>query len=513
MFERLTERPVERVHGPIAFAHRVVHVLAHADFERGHGDRAVVGALLDDDPEAFQLEEAAVLPEDSFHEQLERSVRGLELVAFVFPVLHLCQDLRHSLMIIRQVSLGRLGQYGGPAGQLRHQDSSLVAQQRGIDVLVRGGVFLHGIDVEPAFVRERVGAHKGLALAPVHIGQLVHVSRQLRQPVEPFPVETCIAGLQHEVGYHRAEVRVAAPFAQAVDRALHVRHAMLDCYERVARSEVAVVVSVDAKPSGRHLPGRVDRGRDFAGQRPSVGVAEHEHVRACVLRRGQCLERVRRVGLEAVEEVLRVEDHFTAVLLHVSHGVPDHPQILVRRSLQDLGHVQHPGLGHDRDRLGLDVEQRLQPLIGFGSALRLERAAERAESCVLEVKRPRLSEELPLLLVRQREAALDVVEAKLIELDRDGQLILSRERDPGSLAPVPERGVVDFDASRHGRVCGNMVIRRFANSASVIFDLRFWIENQQSAIENRKWTRLTTPCRAQTRCAPRGEPSRPRLHR
>ena len=104
------------------------------------------------------------------------------------------------------------------------------------------------------------------------------------------------------------EVGVAGALAVAVDGALHVRAARLDRDERVRDRAAGVVVRVDAE---RH----VERERHLAHdaqhlvrQRAAVGVAEHDRVGAGLGGRPADLERVGRVGLVAVEEVLGVEE-------------------------------------------------------------------------------------------------------------------------------------------------------------------------------------------------------------
>src|SRR5581483_8041248 len=64
--------------------------------------------------------------------------------------------------------------------------------------------------------------------------------------------------------------------------------------------------------------------------------------------------------------------------------------------------------------------------------------------------RRRATEELVVLGVRARIAGLDVVDAEPVELLRDAQLVVDRERDALELAPVAQRRVVDRDARRDG---------------------------------------------------------------
>jgi hypothetical protein len=68
---------------------------------------------------------------------------------------------------------------------------------------------------------------------------------------------------------------------------------------------------------------------------------------------------------------------------------------------------------------------------------------------VLEVEFAHRAEVLGVLRVRQRVAALDVIDADLVESLGQQQLVLQREVHALALAAVAERGVVDADAA-HG---------------------------------------------------------------
>src|SRR5439155_7415749 len=57
--------------------------------------------------------------------------------------------------------------------------------------------------------------------------------------------------------------------------------------------------------------------------------------------------------------------------------------------------------------------------------------------------------ELLVPRVRAGIAALDVVDAELIELARDLELVVQREREPLALHAVAKGGVVEFDAGGH----------------------------------------------------------------
>src|SRR5262249_57277479 len=84
--------------------------------------------------------------------------------------------------------------------------------------------------------------------------------------------------LQLERGDERDQVRVAAPLAEPVRRALHLHAPPLERLERVRDRQLGVVVTVDAEAGSRDgTLRRVDGPTDLRRQRPAPRVAEaHE---------------------------------------------------------------------------------------------------------------------------------------------------------------------------------------------------------------------------------------------
>ena len=318
-----------------------------------------------------------------------------------------------------------------------------------IEVLVRARVGGDRVDVDAALVRERGVADERQPRVRLDVGDVVDVARELRQPVEVLARCTLDAELEHEVRDDRGEVRVPGALAVAVDRALHLARSRGHRRERVRHRELAVVVRVDADAAPERADGVGDGLGDLAGQRAAVRVAEDEPVGARVGGGLQDGERVVAVRAVAVEEVLGVEDDLAAVRLQVRDRVGDHRQVLVERRPQHGVDVEVPGLGDERDRRRLGVEQQPEPGVVLGAHARVPRAAERAHARPLQALLAHGDEELRVLRVRARPAALDVVDAELVQLPRDRELVVERQRDAGALAAVAQRGVVDRDAIGH----------------------------------------------------------------
>jgi hypothetical protein len=121
----------------------------------------------------------------------------------------------------------------------------------------------------------------------------------------------------------------------------------------------------------------------------------------------------------AVEEVLRVEHDLSPVLFEERDRVGDHRQVLLQCRPQHGLDVEIPGLGDEGDRRRLCCDQLLQVAV-VSSA----RAGEGGQPRVLERLLPQGGEELLVLGVRARPAALDVVDAELVQAAGDVQLVL-----------------------------------------------------------------------------------------
>ena len=198
----------------------------------------------------------------------------------------------------------------------------------------------------------------------------------------------------------------------------------VDRGERIGDGQVAIVVRVDAE---RHVDGRGrflgERG-DFLGHAAAVGVAHHDDHRPAFDGGLDRFRGVVGVRLPAVEEVLGVVDHVAAHLAQVGDRLADHRQVFFERNAQHFGHVEIVRLADDRDDGRLRLDERLHAgVVGRLHAL-AARHAERAQPAVLQRLGGDALKELGVLRIRERVAALDEVEAELIEPPGDEQLVL-----------------------------------------------------------------------------------------
>ena len=125
--------------------------------------------------------------------------------------------------------------------------------------------------------------------------------------------------------------------------------------------------------------------------------------------------------------MLGVVDHFLAVVLEELHGFGDQLEILFLGDAQGALDVQVPGLAEHRDRRRARFHQRAHVAVFLHRVAGEPRGAEGRELGVLEVQLAGAGEELLVLGIGAGPAALDVVDAQIVQLLRNGDLVLHRE--------------------------------------------------------------------------------------
>ncbi len=117
--------------------------------------KSPLARLVGDHPHALDPEEVLLPAGGTAHQQLERGVGRLEVVALVLQPLEVVDHLVDGRTVHRQAELGGLHLDRGPAGHLADDEARAVADQLGIDVLVGILGAGDGADVQPGLVGER----------------------------------------------------------------------------------------------------------------------------------------------------------------------------------------------------------------------------------------------------------------------------------------------------------------------------------------------------------------------
>ena len=253
--------------------------------------------------------------------------------------------------VLRDVEpqLARLHDDVAPAGEVADQNVTRVPDKGRIDVFVAPQQLLHRVHVRSTFVGERGGAHPRQARVRASVRDFVDKLRELGERGQRLGRHRGRVELERQVRYHRGEVAVSSPFAVAVQRSLDMGGAGLERGQRVGEAQADVVMRVDAEP-GVQVGTRLSRDfRDLARHGSAIGVAQRDHVGARTLGGLPRGERVLRIVLVAIERVLGVVHDELSVLFQASHRVGHHRQVLFRRGLQYVMHVQQPGLSVDGD--------------------------------------------------------------------------------------------------------------------------------------------------------------------
>jgi hypothetical protein len=129
-------------------------------------------------------------------------------------------------------------------------------------------------------------------------------------------------------------------------------------------------------------------------------------------------------------------------------GVADHREVLLERGPQRQLDVPLVGLGHQGDHPGAAVAERGDERVVGGPNAGPAGGTERRQPRVLEVELlVGAPEELGVLGVGSRPAALDVPDPELVELLGDAELVGDREVQPLLLRAVAQGRVVDVEGA------------------------------------------------------------------
>ncbi len=184
---------------------------------------------------------------------------------------------------------------------------------------------------------------------------------------------------------------------------------------------------------------------DAPGHVAPVGVAEDDGAGASGDGRVQRAHGVIGILIIAVEKVLRVVDHFAAFAAEKRGALFDEAQVVFQVGAQHLGDVARPAFSEDgRDR-GLALDQGQQVGVVLRGQRRPARAAERRDAGMPQLLAAHGPKVLDVLRVRAGPAALDQLDAELVEHVGDVQLVVHGETDALPLRSVAEGGVIELD--------------------------------------------------------------------
>ncbi len=307
-----------------------------------------------------------------------------------------------------------------------------------------------GRAVDAALVGEGRPAHVRLVVVGRDVDDLGHVAGHVGQLGQAAGRDRLELGLEFEVGQDADQVGVAAALAVAVDGALDVPGAVHHRGQRVGHRQLRVVVAVDAphdlRPAvaGQRLEGGPEDPRQLVGQDAAVRLAQDQRRGARAAgrpqawpghRRGRpCSRRSsarRRRSSRGRPRRRRRPSRPT--MARFSSGVACRTSRTW--SIQLLPKMQTTGvpaatmatrLGSDSARL---LRWRVEP-----------KAASRA---VLPGDRPGGFEEVDVLGVGARPAALDVRQAELVQAAGDLDLVGQRDDEALALRSVAQRRVVE----------------------------------------------------------------------
>ena len=173
-----------------------------------------------------------------------------------------------------------------------------------------------------------------------------------------------------------------------------------------------------------HL-GLRDDASDLLGERSSVGIAQDDPLGACLGGGLNGRERVLGIGLEAIEEVLRIVDHCGA-LREIGHALADHVEVFLQGYAEDFRGVKVPGLAHHGDHGCLRGHEGGQSRVVRGLDPAAACHAEGSQATVTERQTFRSLKEHGIFFIRERVPTLDHIDSDLGQSRCDVELVLER---------------------------------------------------------------------------------------
>jgi hypothetical protein len=336
-----------------------------------------------------------------------------------------------------QSELPRLPEDVALAGQVRNEDALGVSHQLGPDVLV-GLVGLHdGAHVHARLVGEGAVPHEGLPVEVHDVGDLVHEAGGVPQAAHLLPAEAPVALLELQVRDDGAEVGVADALPEAVDGSLDVHGPRSHRHDGVCHRAFGVIVCVDPEGSLHLFLHRPGDFLNFRRKGAAVGVAEHEALGPRLFGRTEALDRVFGISLITVVEVLRVEEDGVHPLPQVRHGIMDEGEVLLQADLEGMLRVKVPGLSEDGGSRCARVQDGPYGAVLLHLLAGTVGASEGYHRGVPQGQLRGLPKVLRVPRVRPGIPSFDILDAELVQLFRDPELVLHGEGHLLRLRAVP----------------------------------------------------------------------------
>ena len=300
--------------------------------------------------------------------------------------------------------------------------------------------------VHSPFVRKCARAHIRLAADQIQIRDLIHIPAHFRQMLNRSRPQTFQPILELQIRHQRDQIHIAAVLPNPIDRPLHMLGPGRNRRQRIGHRHPRIVVRMNADLRRGLLPHIGRRRRNQFRHRSAVGITQNQNRRAALLRCQQRANRIFRIGLPCIEEMLGIPHHVPSRAAHQLHRIGNHRQIFFRRDAQDRLGLKFRRFPHKRHHRRLGLDQRPHSRILISPHPAPPRHPKGRHPRVLQLQLSNILKKRHILRIGNRESPLDVIHPQLIELRRHQQLVLKREAKPLPLRPIAQRRVVNLDS-------------------------------------------------------------------
>ena len=137
---------------------------------------------------------------------------------------------------------------------------------------------------------------------------------------------------------------------------MHLRRARFDSGQRVGHTQSNIIMGVNANPGAQFASGQRCDASDFAGQTPSIGIAQNDEIGSGLFGGAPGVQSIIGAIVVTIKAVLGVVDDKFSVVLQESDGVGDHGQVFIGGGSEHFFDVQQPGFSDDGDDRGVRFE-------------------------------------------------------------------------------------------------------------------------------------------------------------
>ena len=313
-------------------------------------------------------------------------------------------------------------------------------------MLIGCGVFGNRRGVQPRLMRKGRSPDIGRLFGRHTVQNIVQHARCLAQPFKRCQRHaglelTGVRFFEQKRRNDRDQIGIAATLAQPIERALDLTRPCAHRRQRIGHRIFGVIVGVDADVITRNAAGNHGFGDliDLLGQRATIGVTQHDPARTGIKCGVHRLQRIGRVGLIAVKEMLGIKQRLAALPDQMSKAGGDILGILGQGDAQRSFDMKFMAFANQTDSRSLRIHHRRQHVV---IVRRPACALGHAKGGHHRICLGGGVKEIRIRRIGTRPSALDIIHTQTVQHVRNDLFFACRKLHALGLLPVAQGCIV-----------------------------------------------------------------------